>query len=147
MDWRDEQVASEYVDEAQRRVDRLDAAMPEGWLDDDRPFVNRAHVMPGLGAFEPICSCGWRGDRVADSEGARATAIAHVTRHHDHDPNVRVFGVDKVWITYEHKPSTSGGELHRWRCSCGKPGVWLERETVAARNAALHIKHHAEEAK
>ncbi len=49
-------------------------------------------------------------------------------------------------IAFESKTGElTGAPLHRWVCRCGKRGVWLERETVAARNAALHTNHHAEQ--
>lgn len=42
-------------------------------------------------------------------------------------------------ITIEHKRATDGiTQLTRWRCACGRHGVWLERSAVADSNGRDH---------
>ncbi len=76
------------------------------------------------------CSCGW-------SHEWTATLIAEQDAEWHRE---EVATKEAPTITIERKVVTRS-ELFRWRCSCGRTGVWLETEQVARRNSALHVDH------
>lgn len=46
-------------------------------------------------------------------------------------------------VEVEHN-AEEGRAWHRWSCSCGKHGVWLDRFEIATRNGRMHLAWHLE---
>src|SRR5262245_35376303 len=70
------------------------------------------------------CTCGWQ-----DEWTATLLAEQEAEAHRDE--------VRTPTLSIERKQFPTNA-LFRWRCSCGRIGVWLEAEEIARRNAQLH---------